>query len=270
MANGSRLIIRADDLGCCQAANEAILRCCTVGVATSAEVMVCCGWFPDALRRLEDVAPIDLGVHLTLTSEWEHLKWRPLTHCPSLVDPDGWFWPFLWEHRHYPGQALLLQPWRLEEVEGEFRAQIELALRRLSGVTHLSFHMGCNRLDDATSALVHRLASEYGLDRWPAAHGVQGVGYSGPKSMAAEQRASFLATIDSLAAGQTYLFVDHPALDTPETRALHHIGYSNVALDRQGVTDCWCDETVAARLAERGIELISYGDLPAGAHPAVR
>ena len=66
--------------------------------------------------------------------------------------------------------------------------------------------------------------------------------------------------IDSLVPG-TYLFVDHPALDTPEMRAIGHVGYEGVAVDRQGVTDAWTSATVKDVVRRRGVELIGYRDL---------
>jgi hypothetical protein len=67
--------------------------------------------------------------------------------------------------------------------------------------------------------------------------------------------------LGSLKAGKTYLFVDHPGLDTPELRAIHHIGYEQVAADRQGVTDVWTDPRVRELIKGKGIQLISYKDL---------
>ena len=61
-----------------------------------------------------------------------------------------------------------------------------------------------------------------------------------------------------------WTFVDHPAYDTDETRAVHHIGYENVAADRQGVVDAWTDPQVKQIIADRGIRLVSYGDVKAG------
>ena len=57
------------------------------------------------------------------------------------------------------------------------------------------------------------------------------------------------------------MFVNHPALDTPEVRANTHIGYESVTIDRQGVTDVWTDPEVKALVRELGIELISYADI---------
>ena len=54
--------------------------------------------------------------------------------------------------------------------------------------------------------------------------------------------------------------MEHPAFDTPEMRSVSHIGYENVAVDRQGVTDLFMSEKVKVRIKELGIELISYAD----------
>ena len=67
--------------------------------------------------------------------------------------------------------------------------------------------------------------------------------------------------LDSLEPGGTYLFVDHPALDGPEMRAIYHIGYMNVAADRQGVTDVWTNPLVMEAIRKKNIQLISYADL---------
>ena len=67
--------------------------------------------------------------------------------------------------------------------------------------------------------------------------------------------------LDDLKPGETYLFVDHPGIDTTELRAIYHIGYENVATDRQGVTDTWTDPRVKEDIKKKGIQLISYADL---------
>ncbi|MEZ4609450.1 MAG: hypothetical protein R2838_04180 [Caldilineaceae bacterium] len=38
----------------------------------------------------------------------------------------------------------------------------------------------------------------------------------------------------------------------PETRAIHHPGYENVAADRQGVVDAWTDSRVLEIIAAAG------------------
>ena len=82
------LIVNCDDLGSSRAANVAVYEALRSGLATSATLMVPCPWARDAaaMYRGEDV-----GVHLTLNSEWETYRWGPITHSPSLLDGDGGF-----------------------------------------------------------------------------------------------------------------------------------------------------------------------------------
>jgi hypothetical protein len=68
---------------------------------------------------------------------------------------------------------------------------------------------------------------------------VQSIGYKGPSGTVGENLKSFLNMLDSLTPGETYLFVNHPALDGPEMQAIYHIDYENVASDQQGVMDVW-------------------------------
>jgi hypothetical protein len=110
-------------------------------------------------------------------------------------------------------------------------------------------------------ALAKRLAQEYKIDIDLKDYNVKGTSYSGPKETAEEKIQSFIKMLESLKPGETYVFVDHPGLDTPELRAIHHIGYENVAVDRQGVTTTWTDPKVKETIKKLGIQLISYADL---------
>ncbi|HVX27678.1 MAG TPA: hypothetical protein VHB70_15105 [Parafilimonas sp.] len=67
--------------------------------------------------------------------------------------------------------------------------------------------------------------------------------------------------LDTLQAGKTYLFVDHPAINSPELQAIHDIGYENIAEDRQGVVDLFTSDEVKKVIQQKGIQLISYKDL---------
>lgn len=266
-----RLIVRGDDLGSAAAANEAMIRCYREGVQRSVEVMVPTPWFPQAVRLLRENPGLDVGVHLTLTSEWDAVKWRPLTPARSFVDDDGYFLPMIWPNPNYPGRAIRERSWDIHEIEREFRAQIETAMRHIPQVSHLSGHMGCTDLDPAVSEMTRRLAREYGLLFDVKDTSVVKLGYAGPKASSEEKIASFLQTLEGLEAGKTYLFVDHPGLDTPEMRAFGHVGYAGVAVDRQGVTDAWTHPRVLETVRRLGIQLISYADLrgaPAAKPPA--
>lgn len=254
-----RLIVRGDDMGSSRSANLASIETFTNGIETSIEVMAAAPWFPEAARLLRQHTGIDVGLHLVITSEWDNFKWRPLTNCPSLTDSDGYFYPMIFPHKAYPGQSITENKWEIDEVENEFRAQIEYALKHVPQVSHLSGHMGSTRFHPEVAAMVERLAEEYGL---PTVDGQQYdlayVTYDGPKTTAEEKEASFLRMLDKLEPGNTYLFVDHPAYDNVEMETIGHIGYENVAEDRQGVTDTWTSEKVKQAIKDKGVELISY------------
>ena len=256
-----RLIVRGDDMGFSHAGNVALIKSYREGIETSIEVIVPSPWFPEAVKLLEANPNVDVGIHLALTSEWDNVKYRPVSHCPSLTDENGYFYPMIWPNKNYPGQALREHKYDLGEIENELRAQIELALKRIPRVSHVSGHMGCTNLSPEVAAITSKLAREYKIDIDLSAMGVKAVSYDGPKETAAEKISSFIKMLEGLQAGQTYLFVDHPGIDTPELRAIHHIGYDQVAVDRQGVTDAWTDAGVKAAVKRLGIKLISYADL---------
>lgn len=262
-SNYIRLLVRGDDMGSCHAANEACLRCYREGILRSVEVMVPAPWYPEAVRMLREHPELDVGVHLTLTSEWEGCKWGPVTRAPSLCDGRGHFLPTVSQRADYPpGTGFLESGYRLEEVEAELRAQIEIALRDLPQVSHLSSHMGVPLATPALRELTQRLSQEY---RLPLEHeGVQWAGdLGGQEADAARKEALLLEILERLTPG-TWLLVDHPGLDTPEMRALWHPGYERVAQERAAVTAAFTSQRVQQRIQERGIHLVSYADLYRG------
>lgn len=251
-------------MGYSHAGNEAILKCYKDGIEKSIEVLVPSPWFPEAVTMLEQIPTADVGIHLTLTSEWDNVKWRPVSDCPSLRDADGYFYPMLRPNKNYPKRSVVENDWKLADIEKEFRAQIELAMRKIPRISHLSGHMGCTSLNDEVSALVRKLAQEYHIPQYDAKLGEAGVihaGYVGAHTTSDEKLQSFMNMLESLEAGKTYIFVDHPGLNTPEVQAIHHIGYENVAADRQGVTDIWTNPRVKELIKTKGIQLIGYNDL---------
>jgi len=256
-----RLIVRGDDMGAAHAVNEAIIQCHKAGIQTSIEVLVPSPWFPEAVKMLKENPGVDVGVHLALSSEWDNLKWRPLTSGISLRDSDGVFFPMIYPNKNYPMRSLSEQKVPLREIEAELRAQIELCLKHIPQTSHVSGHMGCSGVRDDVKSLVKKLALEYRIDIDPVERGVKSVGYRGPRVTVEEKIDSFIRMLDGLQSDNTYLFVDHPGLDTPEMQAIHHIGYENVAADRQGVTSTWTSPRVREAIEARKIRLISYRDL---------
>ncbi len=260
-AQPPRLIVRGDDMGYSHSGNLALIKSYAEGIQTSIEVIVPSPWFPEAVKLLRENPGTDVGIHLAITSEWDNVKWRPLSDCISLMDEDGYFYPMIWPNKNYPGKSIRENKWTLEDVEMEFRAQIEMAKKYIPRLSHISSHMGCTNLSDSVRMLTKRLAKEYGIDIDMVEHNVKGVGYDGPHRTFQEKKASFEKMLRKLEKGQTYLFVDHPGLDDEELRAIHHIGYEDVAEDRQGVTSLWTDPDIKALIRKLGIQLISYRDL---------
>jgi predicted glycoside hydrolase/deacetylase ChbG (UPF0249 family) len=253
-----RLIIRGDDMGYSHAGNEALIKAFTEGIEKTIEVIVPSPWFPEAVKLLAENSSVDVGIHLAITSEWDNVKWRPLTDCQSLRDPDGYFFPMIYPNKNYPGLAVTENKWNISDIEKEFRAQIELALKKIPRISHISGHMGCTDFDKSVKALTEKLADEYKINIDLTALGVKSVWYEGAHKTAEEKVKSFIAMLDKLEPGNTYMFLDHPGLDSPELRAIHHIGYEDVASDRQGVTSVWTDPIVKKAVADRKIQLISY------------
>ena len=258
---GINLIVRGDDIGSCHAANMACIRSYKEGIMTSVELMVPCSWFPEAVKMLNENPGLDVGIHLVLTSEWDNYKWRPITHAPSLTDADGYFYPMIWQRKNMPaGTALKDADWKIEEIEKELRAQIELGKRKVPHVSHLSYHMGCAGWDPEVKELCAKLAKEYNLDVNPSEAGVRGFGGFGDAKTAAERIERFIKRLEGLKPG-TYLFVEHPGLDTAEMSAIGHKGYEDVAEDRDAVTELFVSDKVKKAIRRFGIKLISYADL---------
>jgi hypothetical protein len=227
----------------------------------SVELMVPCAWFPEAVKMLNENPGLDVGIHITLTSEWENIKWRPVTNAPSITDADGYFYPTIRRRKGSPaGTALKEADWKIEEIENEMRAQIELAKRKIPHISHLSCHMGCSSWDPKVREVYNRLAKEYNLDIEPSVYGVKRFrGYK--KAETAEGRIrSFIEGLEGLKPGK-YLFVEHPGRDTPEMRAIGHKGYYDVAKDREAVTELFTSTEVKRAIERLGIKLISYAEL---------
>jgi chitin disaccharide deacetylase len=138
MAGGGArvVVIHADDVGMCHGANAAFFDLFALGICTSGSVMVPCPWFLEVAERAAADPAVDMGIHLTLTAEKTHYKWRPLTAPPrsaGLTDANGFFWPDVASVRERADP---------DAVEAELRAQVETALAAGIDITHLDDHMG--------------------------------------------------------------------------------------------------------------------------------
>jgi hypothetical protein len=256
------LIVRGDDIGSSHIANQACIDSYTEGIMQTVEIMVPCPWFEEAVKMLSENPGLDVGIHLVLTSEWENYKWRPITCAPSLTDEDGYFYPMIWQQDDMPpGTALRQADWKIGEIEQEWRAQIELAREKIPWVSHLTCHMGCYNWNEDVQALWYELASEYGLKIVPSDYQVEKMpGWKGANGFE-EKRDKFIENLKNLESGIIYLFIEHPAYDTPEMESIGHSGYYSAGKDRDVVTRVFTDSKVKAAIEKYNIQLISYKDL---------
>jgi hypothetical protein len=216
------VIVNCDDLGSCHSANEAVYRSLRDGVASSATLMVPAPW---ARHAAAEYRGEDVGVHLTLNSEWDLYRWGPITRAPSLLDGDGGFprtVTDVWDHAD------------LDEVWRELSAQVERAILWGFDVTHLDSHMGTLQLKPEFFDVYLDLALEYALPlRLSGASTQQAVGFPfrdradeegviAPdhliRVLGVGSRPQVLAAVADLRPGVTEMYV-HPALDTSELRA---------------------------------------------------
>jgi hypothetical protein len=254
------LIIKCDDLGSSDPANDAIERAMREGIATSATLMVPA---PSARAAAERCRDLDVGVHLTLTSEYPTYRWRSLTGAPSLHDADGYLprtTNEVWAHAE------------LTDVEREWRAQIEQALEWGVEVTHLDSHMDIHELDRHYFGTYLKLAEQYRLPARVRQSGI-GMAFSSIPRMMAQHgvlspdrmesapwgdpaRASLMRYIQSPRKGVTEFMV-HPVAASEELFA-----YDTENADfRVADAECLMDESVRAAITAHRVHLIGFRPL---------
>ncbi len=155
--SASRAVIpHVDDLGASHGANQAFLDLAHRGRVTCGSVMVPGAWFREVVEAAQADPSLDIGVHLTLTNEWDSCRWAPISTVSAasgLIDADGYFWRDVGSLRRH------LVP---EAAELELRAQIERAIAAGLRLTHIDAHMAGAMLPDLLGAHV-RLGRDYGV-----------------------------------------------------------------------------------------------------------
>ena len=154
-ADAKLLIVHADDLGAAHSINIASIKAFEVGLVNSGSIMIPCPWLSEIATYARSHPEADLGLHLTLTSEWTPYRWGPVLskdRVTSLLDSSGYF--YLTESE----AAAKANP---KEVEAEVRAQIERA--RSVGIqpTHFDSHMGTLYQKKELFDILLRLGREY-------------------------------------------------------------------------------------------------------------
>jgi predicted glycoside hydrolase/deacetylase ChbG (UPF0249 family) len=259
------LIVNADDFGMCRAINAAAVRALEEGIARSASVMVPCPGGGHALQLLQERPAVPFGIHLTVVCETVRARWGPVApaeRVPSLLDDGG--------HFLSAGQIpRLLARAQLDELEVEFRAQIEAVLAARLRPTHLDWHCLYDGGRDDVFDLTVGLAREYGLALRVAerrrVEALQGQGlptaeHGMQDSFAlptAGKATHYAQRLRALPAGLSEWAV-HPGLDTAELRAIG-AGWEV----RQSDFDFLVSPEARAIVQAEGIILLDYRPLQA-------
>ncbi|MCX8037135.1 MAG: polysaccharide deacetylase family protein [Candidatus Sumerlaeia bacterium] len=271
------LIVHADDFGMCHSVNVATVEAMSRGSVTSASVMAPCAWFPEAAALARENPSLDIGIHITLNSEWRRYRWgpvAPLSEVRSLVDGDGFlFNTFVktWAHGN-PA-----------EVEREIRAQVERVLAFGIRPTHLDSHMGTvfmrQEFFDAYRKIAHEYQLPYLLPR-PTGNLLKALdprlkvstngtfkaieesgdvvidhlimGIDAPPD---KRKEAYLRLIADLKPGLTQLII-HCGTDSEELRAITN-SWAQRNADRQAFTD----PDIKRALDAAGVHLIGWAEL---------
>lgn len=153
------LIVNADDFGMCQAHNAGTIRAMQEGLVASCSLMAPAPWALYGAHYLREPPEVSFAVHLTLVSEYTHYRWRPLSprdRVATLVDEQGFF-------LQDDGIEALVARAPLDEVEREFRAQIEWVRQVGLRPTHLDSHYHLHEEREDIFGLTVDLAREHGL-----------------------------------------------------------------------------------------------------------
>ncbi|MGW2281825.1 polysaccharide deacetylase family protein [Streptomyces sp. NPDC001770] len=263
---GARLlIVNCDDFGMYPAINEAVVEAIEQGIAGSCSLMVPCPAASDAMRRLRRRPEISFGVHLTMVCEMPGNPWGPMAEraeVPSLLDRAGrLFAPTP------AGRAELLGQARIEDVEREFRAQIDAVADAGLAPTHLDFHCLADGGRDDIFGLTASLGAEYGLAvrAWldPAREAMRRRGLPVSENGFLD---SYAIPLDDKPARYAQLLRDlppglnewavHPGLGTQESRALDD-GWRVRRTDYEFLVSPEAREV----LTGEGIRLVGYGEV---------
>lgn len=274
------VIIHLDDVGMCQATITAYNDLLDFGLISSAAIMVPCPWFPAAAALVRARPQADVGVHTTITCEWDVYRWGPISttdRASGLIDAEGYF---------YRTREGVQANGTTEAAAAEIEAQIARA--RAAGIdpTHIDTHMGAvaharfigpyveaarrhqvaamiyrwdadrmrneRNVDDMTATQAEVFTRQLEEDGFPLLDHMDGMPLEGDKPLELAQR-KFAA----LPPGLTH-FILHAAVDTPELRA--------IAPDwRARVADHALFTSPALRdfIHDQGIHIIGYRDLQA-------
>ena len=278
-SNDDRLvIIHTDDIGMCHASIQAYSELVEFGLISSGATMVPSSWFPQVAIYCRDNSKVDMGVHLTLTSEWNTYRWSPVSTRSidsGMIDTEGYF------YRSSEETQLKGDP---ESVKIELQAQLDRAISAGIEVTHLDTHMNTVAHPIFVTSYI-QLAIQYrlpflfprqdelgyrrlGMDAEIASIAANYVSYLEEQGLPLIDHAAGLEldnpfnrldqakqALSDLPIGITH-FIIHPSKETPELMAITPDWQSRVADYRT-----FMDENIRKHIDNIGIQIIGYKSL---------
>jgi chitin disaccharide deacetylase len=278
------VILHADDIGMCHATIPAFENLLDEGLTSSYSIMPPCPWASAALEIARQ-AGADVGVHITLTSEWQHYRWRPLSTTDrksGLFDAEGFF-PRDCDEIGMNASS--------DAARVEMQTQFQFFADRGVNPSHVDTHMGSSfypkllrtyvdtTLEYGVPALFPNPAFSFGwmghasyelavslapllIERgFPTIDHVEGMPLSNDPASRDDEFEVRLETaravLENIEPGITH-FAFHPSVDTPELRAICPDWRSRV-----GDEHVFRSRELREFLQKEGIHVIGYRALKA-------
>ena len=269
------LILHADDIGVAHSENAASFDALDKGAVNSGSIMMPTPWVTEVVEYAKAHPNADLGLHLTLNSEWKTYRWgglAPRDQVPSLHDPDGTL----------PSSTdVVARRAKPEEVERELRAQIDHAYALGLRPTHVDSHMGALFNTPELFAVYAKVARSYKL---PFLHFIgapekANLPLLSPNDIVpdvaimasqmgtpAQWRTYYLDVIRNLKPGLNWIGV-HLGYDDAELRAVT-VGYDAWnAKWRQQDYDVLTSAEFRQALKDNGVILVTWRDIQKAMYP---
>ncbi len=128
------IITRADDFASSHAANQGIAQATNQGFLKNISIMaVCEDYLEEAATLLAHRNDLCFGLHAVINSEWDNVRWGPLTDAKSLLD---------FRNSFYQNPTSFLQfPPDLDEVMAEITAQYNCLKQAGFNISYAETHM---------------------------------------------------------------------------------------------------------------------------------
>ena len=272
------VILHTDDIGMCQASLSAFIDLWDFGGISSGAIMMPCPWAKAAADYCRDYPGVDMGVHATITAEWDAYRWPPLSTravASGLMDNDGFMWRSSEETQAYATP---------EAVLAEIQLQVQKALAWGVDITHVDSHMGTIIHPKFIQAYVQTAIQARVPVMLPRNY-APGFLHMGMDAKTAEGFATFIAQLEEqglplmdglamlpldqpegqldiarkilgeLPPGVTH-FLFHPSIDTPELRLITPDWPSRVANYHT-----FMNPEIKTFIKNKGIQVIGYRHL---------